>query len=342
MCFGSKKESNDDPAPQPRSSTDKKVADTADSKQPRASYNPPKSKPDVAPTMAGPSQPPSNAPPSYETSNPQHDWQVAVPDTSLFPPPPDVFSKHIFSPGANATEADADAGDAWCAQYPLVAPTVLDDAGKGALQFNNIRLMEPVGFTGKLNWVDTGHWQIETPNDSPDRCLISYPPLYLVTEHDPNRLGRPKTIYYEVKVLSYPPDKYAGIALGFTALPYPSFRLPGWQRGSLAIHGDDGHKYVNDINGGKDFTEPFRGGETYGLGMTLRAHTGGNVLVDIFFTRNGVLTGGWNLHEERDADDPPLDGLEGFHDLCASIGTYDSSCFEVIFEPTKWMYQALD
>lgn len=292
--------------------------------------------------MAGPSQPPSNAPPSYETSNPQHDWQVAVPDTSLFPPPPDVFSKHIFSPGANATEAEADAGDEWCEQYPLVAPTVLDDAGKGALHFNNIRLMEPVGFTGKLNWVDTGHWQIETPKDSPDRCLISYPPLYLVTEHDPNRLGRPKTIYYEVKVISYPPDKYAGIALGFTALPYPSFRLPGWQRGSLAIHGDDGHKYVNDINGGKDFTEPFRAGETYGLGMTLRAHTGGNVLVDIFFTRNGVLTGGWNLHEERDADDPPLDGLEGFHDLCASIGTYDTSCFEVIFEPTKWMYQALE
>jgi len=38
--------------------------------------------------------------------------------------------------------------------------------------------------------------------------------------------------------------------------------MPGWQRGSLAVHGDDGRKYINDSWGGKDFTSSFKEGET--------------------------------------------------------------------------------
>ena len=206
--------------------------------------------------------PPQGPPPSAGGKAAEHDWQAAVPDTSLFPPPPAIFSGYDYSPANNATEEEANAGEDWCVRYPLTAPMQLDAAGKTALQANNIRLVEPVGFSGRLNWLGTGHWEASTERNSPDRCIIGYPPLYLVNEHDPTRFGAPKTIYYEVKIHSDSRDN--SIGMGFTALPYPSFRLPGWHRGSLGVHGDDGHKYINDRWGGKDFTHEFRKGETLG------------------------------------------------------------------------------
>jgi hypothetical protein len=155
-------------------------------------------------------------------------------------------------------------------------------------------------------------------------------------------------VYYEVKLLQDSPGVFLG--LGFSALPYPSFRMPGWHRASLAVHGDDGHKYINDRWGGKEFTAPFQRGQTYGIGMTIKpspfgqgGDEGGKPLVDVFFTRNGALVGGWNIHEETDAEeDLPVTGLEGFHDLCASIGTYDGVKFEAVFEPSKWLYKDVD
>ena len=59
----------------------------------------------------------------------------------------------------------------------------------------------------------------------------------------------------------------SGIAVGFCAKPYPGWRLPGWERASLGVHGDDGRRFVNDTWGGKDFTTEFRPGESVGIGM---------------------------------------------------------------------------
>jgi hypothetical protein len=265
-----------------------------------------------------------------------------VPDTSLFPPPPAIFSGFERSPSSNAPEEEAVAGEVWCEDNPMTAPMMLDDASKGALHSHNIRLMEPVGFNGRLEWKGPGEWRASTRKNSPDRCLISYPPLYSVHEHGPLRTGVPKTIYYEVKLLADSPTTYVG--MGFTALPYPSFRMPGWHRGSLAVHGDDGHRYINDRWGGKTFTQPFRRGETYGIGMTMKPPGEGRMplLVDIFFTRNGALAGGWNLYEETDAEeDLPVVGLEGSHDLCAAVGVYDEVAVEVVLAPERWMYRDL-
>ncbi|KAK4059814.1 hypothetical protein Trihar35433_10630 [Trichoderma harzianum] len=282
------------------------------------------------------------APPSDPYAAPSstaHDWQTAVPDTSLFPPPPPLFSGHDASYANNATEAEAEAGEEWCQQYPLSTPSLtLDPSGKQALQSNNIRLMEPTGFSGTLKWLAPGHWEGSTAKKSPDRCIIGYPPLYVVNEHDPSITNQPKTIYYEVKIKK--DSRTINLALGFTALPYPSFRLPGWHRGSLGVHGDDGHKYINDRWGGKDFTNEYRVGETYGIGMTFTPTGTHHPRVDIFFTRNGQRSGGWDLHEETDAEqDLPVTGLEGFHDLSCAIGAFDATSFEVVFDPAKWMYR---
>ena len=268
----------------------------------------------------------------------EHDWQTAVPDTSLFPPPPALFSGFDASPSSNATEEQARAGDDWSHQNPLVKPIVLDQPARSALQSGNIRLIQPAGFNGRLEWLQLGVWEGTTKKHSQDRCTIGYPPLYVVNEHDPARTGRHKTIYYEVKIRQNSPDVF--LALGFTALPYPSFRMPGWHRGSLAVHGDDGHKYINDKYGGKEFAQPFRRGDVYGLGMTLRPGPRAAPQVDVFFTRNGSRVGGWDIHEEIDAEkDGPVVGLEGFHDLSCAIGTYEAVDFEVVFDPRKWLYR---
>ncbi|KID89570.1 SPRY domain-containing protein [Metarhizium guizhouense ARSEF 977] len=299
---------------------------------------PPGHKPGYAPPPSNQdwAVPPPEAPPSQKTA--EHDWEAAVPDTSLFPPPPAIFSGHDYSPTNNATEEEAEAGEAWCAQHPLSQPLHLDAAAKTALHANNFRLMEPAGFNGKLNWLAPGHWEASTANNAPDKCIIGYPPLYLVHEHDPTRHGQPKTIYYEVKVRRG--SKNNTVAVGFTALPYPSFRLPGWHRGSLAVHSDDGRKYINDRWGGKDFTRAFRKGETLGIGMTFAPTGTSRPDVSVFFTRDGVRAGGWDLHEETDAEqDLPVTGLEGFHDLTCAIGVFDSADIEVVFDPAKWKYK---
>lgn len=292
--------------------------------------------------------PPPGPPPSHDWAKPpsdpqptassKHDWEAAVPDTSLFPPPPPLFNGHYMSPTSNADEEQAKAGVKWCDENPLSQPITLDQAGLNALHSYNVRLMEPAGFNGRLNWLGPGVWEASTAKGTPDRCIISYPPLYSVNQHDPTKFGRPRTIYYEFRLR--PDSRTNNLAVGFTALPYPSFRMPGWHRGSLAVHGDDGHKYINDMWGGKDFTQSFNKGEVYGIGMKLSPTGTHKPHVRIFFTRSGAMVGGWDLDEERDAEeDGPVTGLEGFHDLCCAIGTYDGVSFEVYFEPSRWLFR---
>ncbi|TDZ20353.1 Dual specificity protein kinase splA [Colletotrichum orbiculare MAFF 240422] len=280
--------------------------------------------------------PPPGPPPSG--SKPKHDWEAAVPDTSLFPPPPAFFSGFDRSPANNSTEAEAEAGEEWVNQYPLLQPIHLDKPALEALHANRINLLQPQGFHGSLNQVAPGVWEASTPKHAPDNCIIGYPPLYSVQSHSPLSTGRPFKIYYEVQIRQAG-GKEVDVALGFTALPYPNFRLPGWHRGSLAVHGDDGHKYINDRWGGKSFTTPFRAGERLGVGMSFSPKNGA-VNVDVFFTRDGKLTGSWNLHEEADAEqDGPVTGLEGYHDLSCAIGSFDKNIYEIIFDPGRWKYQ---
>ncbi|KAK1835494.1 hypothetical protein QBC39DRAFT_340376 [Podospora conica] len=197
-----------------------------------------------------------------------------------------------------------------------------------------------VNFQGTLTRVAPGVWAGETGKACADSTIIGYPPLYVVKRDSPLAFGgRKKTVYYEVKIKG-PAKGDVCLALGFTALPYPGFRMPGWHRGSVAVHGDDGHKYVNDRWGGKDFAEPFRVGETVGVGMAFWVGGRGGVEVEVFMTRDGRFAGKWDLHEESDAvEDGPVTGLEGFHDLSCAVGAYQATSFEVVFDPARWLYQ---
>ncbi|CAI4218524.1 unnamed protein product [Parascedosporium putredinis] len=280
--------------------------------------------------------PPAGPPP--KDPKPQHDWEIAVPDTSLFPPPPAFFSGWDRSPANNATEEEAERGAQWCQQYPLTPPITLDPGPRRAPDAQHPP-DAALGLHGRAPPEGRGPVGVPHPAHRARQLPHQLPPLYAVTLHSPLASGRKHTVYYEVHVRNDSRRDETSLALGFTALPYPNFRLPGWHRGSMAIHGDDGHRYVNDTWGGQSFTAPFKRGDTYGVGMTFEP-VEGRIITTCFFTRNGVVDGEWNLHEEQDSDVIlPVTGLEGYHDLGCAIGSFNHVAFDVIFDPNAWKYR---
>jgi hypothetical protein len=166
--------------------------------------------------------------------------------------------------------------------------------------------------------------------------VLSSIPLYFAAVDHPGFTGRQKTIYFEIVIKSIG-NANSGIAIGFSAKPYPPWRLPGWHRSSIGVHGDDGRRFVNDSWGGRDFVPAFRRGETVGLGMTFTAQVAdperGTVKTTAFLTRNGQRDKSWewDIDEERDERDEGVEGLMGEGDLYPSIGMFGGVQFGVIF-----------
>lgn len=178
------------------------------------------------------------------------------------------------------------------------------------------------GLTTKVH-DDNGAVQVSAAPGCRDTCLISALPLFAAGHHHPSRTGVARAVYYEVAVHALPARTVdAAVAIGYVATPYPGFRLPGWNRGSLAVHGDDGRRYTNDSFGGREFVAPFKEGDTVGLGMCWGA--GKVASTSVWFTRNGKVEGRWMLEEERDAreENDTLEGLAGDCDVFAAIGVY--------------------
>lgn len=157
-------------------------------------------------------------------------------------------------------------------------------------------------------------------------------------------------MYFEIRVIkmggfssAYSQEADAGIAIGFVAPPYPAWRLPGWERASLGVHGDDGRRYVNDNMGGKDFTTSFENGEVIGIGMRFKTaqHKPRGLDIEVFLTRDGEMAGSWDLFEERDADQEGGDvsGLDGTKDLLGAVGFFGRVEFEARFHRDEWLFR---
>ncbi|KAK8153850.1 hypothetical protein BKA80DRAFT_284258 [Phyllosticta citrichinensis] len=307
---------------------------------------------------------------------PYHDWTI-IPDNALLPPPPPLT--YTVSPTANASAADGEAAYQWCLAHPLSSPLHLTPAQLAALRAGHVAFAAPPScFAGELRAaVGTGsanrpgRYAGRSHSRARDVCLVTALPLYSARAHNPLlQPPSPKpattTVYFELGILgiggiassvSSPSleEADAGLAIGYVAPPYPSWRLPGWQRGSLGVHGDDGRRYVNDTFGGADFTTAWRAGERVGLGLVFRArpttgetapppaYGGGGiprVAVDVFFTRNGQRAGGWNMAGEL--DERALggkEGLEGECDLYGAVGLFGGVDFEVFFNREDWLFK---
>lgn len=294
-------------------------------------------------------QPPAGPPPNRQMMNadppPYHDW-TSVPDTALLPPPPS-FVGHDTSSTSNADSVEADRAHHWCAVNPIIPPHQPSSEQYKAVADGDIRIIKPREFTGELLMPRMGMWKGSSRAGAKDSALITSAPLYFACADFPRQQAQKRIIYFEVEIVSLGkggPHEDSSIAIGYCAMPYPTWRLPGWERGSLAIHSDDGCRYVNDTWGGKDFTSPIKAGDTVGLGMSFCApdnstSDGQDLNVDVFFTRNGQKEGGWNLHEELDAEtDQGVDGLDGLFDLYGVVGVFGGAEFTVNFKRDTWLW----
>ncbi|KAK8154253.1 hypothetical protein BC567DRAFT_151885, partial [Phyllosticta citribraziliensis] len=280
---------------------------------------------------------------------------------------------------------DGEAAYKWCLAHPLSSPLHLTPAQLAALRAGHVAFASPPScFAGELRAaVGTGranrpgYYAGRSHSRARDVCLVTALPLYSARAHNPLLHPSPPspypkpattTVYFELGILgiggiassSTSPsleEADAGLAIGYVAPPHPSWRLPGWQRGSLGVHGDDGRRYVNDTFGGADFTTAWGAGERVGLGLVFRAPpttgdappaygTGGGgrgipgVAVDVFFTRNGQRAGGWDMAGEL--DERALggkEGLEGECDLYGAVGLFGGVDFEVFFNREDWLFK---
>ncbi|KIM32661.1 hypothetical protein M408DRAFT_184775 [Serendipita vermifera MAFF 305830] len=107
--------------------------------------------------------------------------------------------------------------------------------------------------------------------------------------------------YWEVKMFDLPST--TNVAVGLATKPYPTFRLPGWNRYSVAYH-SNGDKSYNYPFTAAPFGPALREGDVLGVGYRPRQGT-------VFFTRNGRKTeeafaglSRWNLFPTVGADGP--------------------------------------
>ncbi|EGO02592.1 hypothetical protein SERLA73DRAFT_47410 [Serpula lacrymans var. lacrymans S7.3] len=129
------------------------------------------------------------------------------------------------------------------------------------------------------------------PDPASSSCVQSNLPLPKLNE----------VYYWEVKMFDLPDS--TAVAIGLATKPYPTFRLPGVNRYSIAYH-SNGNKSYNYPFTTSSFGPILREGDVLGVGY--RPRTG-----IIFFTRNGrkledafVGFSKWNLFPTIGADGP--------------------------------------
>ncbi|KAK2736280.1 hypothetical protein FQN57_000810 [Myotisia sp. PD_48] len=291
---------------------------------------------------------PTDNPPPY------HNWQEAVPDTSILPPPP--VQAYLYSNTGNASSEQAERAHDFCDNTPLWTPHEPSNLIYNCVRQGDLRPVRPHEYEGTLDLVGNGRWKGCTTTHNGDAILLTSLPLFFAMRDSPMMTEVPNTIYFEVKLLNLyggTPTQTPGFSIGYAAQPYPTWRSPGWERGSVGVFSDDGCRFVNDSWGGREFTTEFKVGETVGLGMTFALSpeasnsyhppdVAGNpsapITVDIFFTRNGQKVGNWNLHEEVDEDSGGVEGLEGNFDLYGAVGLFGGVEFEVCFDRSGWLW----
>ncbi|KAG0141190.1 hypothetical protein CROQUDRAFT_304512 [Cronartium quercuum f. sp. fusiforme G11] len=84
--------------------------------------------------------------------------------------------------------------------------------------------------------------------------------------------------YFECKIYEKPDG--TEVAIGLATKPYPTFRLPGWNRLSIGYFASDGFKSHNYPFTATSYGPPLKQGDVLGVGY--RPRTGA-----VFFTRNG-------------------------------------------------------
>jgi len=234
-------------------------------------------------------------------------------------------TSHQFGLLNEASDEDYRTAEAFCEQYPETAPRLLPSMALDAIAQTGCRawgLSPPQTnrFLGTINNPATRQEKssiapvvyVETQKECQDVCLLSDLPIIAGLYESKGKEG----VYYEIIIR----NMEGFIAIGTTCLPYPQWRLPGWNRSSAALHLDDFRKFYEDPDGGRDYETPLNlthisPGDSVGCGYDFNAYS-------LFFTYNGVrlpsaFTG---IYQPRHN-----------HDVFAAIGVSGKCEFEVNF-----------
>ncbi|VVT50601.1 uncharacterized protein SAPINGB_P002818 [Magnusiomyces paraingens] len=285
--------------------------------------------------------------PSYREANNQalQQQQQQNQNQSLPPTYRPAPSSHFRALYSSAPDEERDLGDHYTSLFPIYPPRFLTQEEQQVIANRQLMLVQPpvlitdlpraLRFESRFKGQVTpapgaggAHIQCRAPNAA-DTTFVSNLPIYsphLRSISNGKALGGHPSFYFEIVITSLPSNSAdATVAIGFVALPYPHFRLPGWHRGSVAVHSDDGRRYVNDSLSGKDFVEPFSSvGAVVGIGMNVDR-------MAVFFTRNGRFEREWSLVQDmnprgidpaRSYRDGGVEGLQGDRDLYAAVGVY--------------------
>ncbi|KAH7924536.1 hypothetical protein BV22DRAFT_504225 [Leucogyrophana mollusca] len=236
-----------------------------------------------------------------------------TPPPPQWAPAPELSRAHgLFN---EATEDEFEAAETFCAQSPVEPPRLLPSgiveqiATDGCLAWKITSPSTP-RFSGAIHNRDKGGIRISTYASCKDVCLMSDLPIMAGLYDIQGKLG----VYYEVTI-----DKMAGVlAVGTACRPYPSWRLPGWNRLSAGLHLDDFQKFFEDPDGGREYTRDITkifSKDTIGCGYVFSTGT-------IFFTYNGTRL------------PPAFTGVylpRTAHDVYAAIGVEGANEFSVNF-----------
>ncbi|KIY54009.1 hypothetical protein FISHEDRAFT_32189 [Fistulina hepatica ATCC 64428] len=245
---------------------------------------------------------------------------------------------HYFGRFTEADHDDYRSAEAFCEASRLEDPKLFSPDSISLIQTLGCRawaLEEPdtqhfqghiYNLSGKSDSKNTGASVIgvQTSEQCRDSTILSNFPIIAGKYDTRGKSGA----YFEIRISA--PSTEGVIAIGMACKPYPSWRLPGWNRMSAALHLDDYRKFFENPDGGMDHDScgrlrPDRAlepGETIGCGYEFATNT-------FFFTYNGdrfpaAFTGIY----------PP-----GQHDVYAALGVDGTCDFEVNFGGDSFAWQ---
>ncbi|KAJ3709559.1 endosome protein [Lentinula guzmanii] len=262
-------------------------------------------------------------------------------DTRDSQPPewaPAPEASHTYGQYNEASDQEYRDGISYCQKHPLCLTSLISS-----------RFIDQIKSEGAKAWgLDIPRITIDSQGDKgqnlvhittdkhcKDYCLLSNLPITAGLYDSSGREG----VYYEVIIHEMnPPQSF--LVIGTSCRPYPTFRLPGWNRESTGWHLDDLRKFFEDSDGGRNYTDnghqlplPWNPenrseqyiplGSTVGCGYIFKSGS-------IFFTYNG-------LRLPNAFDGAHLPRHE--RDVFAAIGVSGKTKFDVNFggEPFRWV-----
>ncbi|KAJ3980575.1 endosome protein [Lentinula detonsa] len=259
-------------------------------------------------------------------------------------PAPEI--SHTYGQYNEASDQEYRDGISYCLEHPLYPTSLIPSRfidqikSEGAKAWGLDLPQDQHRFSGRVDNIPPESKgqnlvHITTDKHCKDYCLLSNLPITAGLYDSSGREG----VYYEVIIDKMnPPQSF--LVIGTSCRPYPTFRLPGWNRESTGWHLDDLRKFFEDSDGGRNYTDnghqlplPWNPenrseqyiplGSTVGCGYIFKSGS-------IFFTYNGLrLPNAFNgAHLPRHE-----------RDVFAAIGVSGKTKFDVNFggEPFRWV-----